>query len=249
MKGLKRFKGTKLFVMSLAFTLVLCGIIGGTVAWLIADTDPVVNTFTYGDINIDLKETDTNKDGDGDPNTNNYPMIPGNPIVKDPLVTFKANSENAWLFVKLEKSGGNVTTVDPVTQATVTHTFDSFLEYDIYQSTGIADNYVWTKLDPVSAGNTEVYYALIDQSAATTDNPITIIKDNTVRVKNSVRKDMVNALDKDADGNELADADKKYPQLAITGYAVQYTAAEDATKTPAENALAAWYLAEPPVTP
>jgi len=251
-KKTKRTFSAKAVAILMVMVLLIGGAIGGTMAWLIDETDEVVNTFTYGDINITLTEQDDGiKDDSGnyDYLANEYKMVPGATIKKDPTLTVKAGSEKAWIFVKLEKSGGNVTTVDPVTQATVTHTFDSFLEYDIYQSTGIADNYVWTKLDPVSAGNTEVYYALIDQSAATTDNPITIIKDNTVRVKNSVRKDMVNALDKDADGNELADADKKYPQLAITGYAVQYTAAEDATKTPAENALAAWYLAEPPVTP
>jgi len=245
-KKTKRTFSAKAVAILMVMVLLIGGAMGGTMAWLIDKTDEVVNTFTYGDINITLEET-----GDGDTNllANEYKMVPGASVFKDPILTVKAGSEKAWLFVKLEKSGGDVTSVNPATQATETHNFDSFLEYDIYQSAGIADNYVWTKLDPVSAGNTEVYYALIDQSAATTDNPITIIKDNTVRVKNSVRKDMVNALDKDADGNELADADKKYPQLAITGYAVQYTAAEDATKTPAENALAAWYLAEPPVTP
>ena len=165
MKGLKRFKGTKLFVMSLAFPLVLCGIIGGTVAWLIADTDPVVNTFTYGDINIDLKETDTNKDGDGDPNTNNYPMIPGNPIVKDPLVTFKANSENAWLFVKLEKSAN----------------FDDFMTYEIAEG--------WIALDGVDG----VYYREVEK--ADTDAEYYVIKDNTVNVKGEVTKQMLNELD------------------------------------------------------
>ena len=165
MKGLKRFKGTKLFVMSMALTLVLCGIIGGTVAWLIADTDPVINTFTYGDINIDLKETDTDKDGDGNPNTNNYPMIPGNPITKDPVVTFKANSENAWLFVKLEKSAN----------------FDDFMTYEIAEG--------WIALDGVNG----VYYREVTKADADVD--YTVIKDNTVNVKGEVTKEMLNALD------------------------------------------------------
>jgi len=165
MKGLKRFKGTKLFVMSLAFTLVLCGIIGGTVAWLIADTDPVINTFTYGDINIDLKETDTDKDGDGNPNTNNYPMIPGNSITKDPVVTFKANSENAWLFVKLEKSAN----------------FDDFMTYEIAEG--------WIALDGVDG----VYYREVEK--ADTDAEYYVIKDNTVNVKGEVTKQMLNELD------------------------------------------------------
>lgn len=76
-----------------AVVLVLCCAIGGTLAWLTDRTNPVVNTFTVGDINIELKET-----------TTNYKMVPGNTISKDPKVTVKANSEACWLFVKVEKS-------------------------------------------------------------------------------------------------------------------------------------------------
>ncbi len=76
-----------------AVVLVLCCAIGGTLAWLTDKTDPVKNTFTVGDINIELKET-----------TTNYKMVPGNTITKDPKVTVKANSEACWLFVKVEKS-------------------------------------------------------------------------------------------------------------------------------------------------
>ncbi len=75
--------------------VVMVASIGGTVAWLTAKTDPVVNTFTYGDINIELKET-TGK---------NYKIIPGVDIPKDPKVTVKAGSEACWLFVKVEKDG------------------------------------------------------------------------------------------------------------------------------------------------
>lgn len=76
-----------------AMLLVLCFAIGGTLAWLIDNSGPVVNTFTYGDINIELSET-----------TTEYKMIPGNDIKKDPKVTVEANSEACWLFVKVEKS-------------------------------------------------------------------------------------------------------------------------------------------------
>ena len=77
-----------------ALLLVLCFAIGGTLAWLKTETTPVVNTFTYGDINIGLSETTGVE----------YKMIPGNDITKDPKVTVEANSEACWLFVKVEKS-------------------------------------------------------------------------------------------------------------------------------------------------
>ena len=77
-----------------AVVLVLCCAIGGTLAWLTAKTDPVVNTFTVGDINIELTESENL----------NLKMVPGNTISKDPKVTVKANSEACWLFVKVEES-------------------------------------------------------------------------------------------------------------------------------------------------
>lgn len=87
----------RLFVLMLALVLVLGCAVGGTVAWLVAKTDPVVNTFTYGDINITLTETK--------PANQQAKIIPGVDIEKDPKVTVKAGSEACWLFVKVEEEG------------------------------------------------------------------------------------------------------------------------------------------------
>lgn len=94
MKKFRELSG-KLVVAMLAVTLLIGCAIGGTVAWLTAKTEAVVNTFTYGDINIELAET----------TGANYKIIPGVDINKDPKVTVKANSEACWLFVKVEKAG------------------------------------------------------------------------------------------------------------------------------------------------
>ena len=53
----KKFPNPRLALLTTAITLILCSIIGGTLAWLVADTDPVVNTFTVGNIILELKET------------------------------------------------------------------------------------------------------------------------------------------------------------------------------------------------
>jgi hypothetical protein len=87
--------------MLLAVTLLIGCAIGGTVAWLTAKTDAVVNTFTYGDIDIELNETK--------PANREAKIIPGVDIEKNPKVTVKANSEACWLFVKVEKAGTFVT--------------------------------------------------------------------------------------------------------------------------------------------
>lgn len=96
MKKFRELSG-KLVVAMLAVTLLIGCAIGGTVAWLTAKTDPVVNTFTYGDIDIELNETK--------PANREAKIIPGVDIEKNPKVTVKANSEACWLFVKVEETG------------------------------------------------------------------------------------------------------------------------------------------------
>lgn len=94
----------KTLALVLALTLLVAGVVGGTLAWLTDQTAEVKNTFTVGDINIGLTET-----------TADYKMVPGNTIAKDPTVTVKANSEACWLFVQVTKS----------------ENLDTFISYDI----------------------------------------------------------------------------------------------------------------------
>lgn len=101
----RRSVSSRAFIALLALVLVIGCVAGGTVAWLVATTDTVTNTFTYGNINIDLTET-TGED---------YKIIPGKDIPKDPKVTVTAGSEACWLFVKVEETGTFV--ADKVTYA------------------------------------------------------------------------------------------------------------------------------------
>ena len=166
----------KPLALILSLVLTIGGVIGGTVAWLITTPDPVVNTFTYGDINIELDETDTQLDDDDNPNTNEYEMLPGMEITKDPTVTVKAGSEHNWLFVKLEKSNN----------------FDDFMTYTI------ADG--WTQLYDGEGNEVKgVYYRY--QGENTADVVIPVLKDNKVTVKETVTKKMLNKLDENGASN------------------------------------------------
>lgn len=89
----RRSVSSKTFVVMLALVLALGCAVGGTIAWLTKTTDPVTNTFTYGNIDIELKETTQNP----------YKIIPGQNIDKDPTVTVVGGSEACWLFVKVEE--------------------------------------------------------------------------------------------------------------------------------------------------
>lgn len=98
-KHCRRGLGGKAFTAMLALTLVLAAYwaVGGTAAWLAAKSDPIASTFTFGDINITLK--------DEDPQEGQIKIIPGVDIPKDLKVTVQADSVDCWLFVKVEEDG------------------------------------------------------------------------------------------------------------------------------------------------
>ena len=97
-KHCRRGLGGKAFTAMLALTLVLAAYwaVGGTAAWLAAKSEPIASTFTFGDINITLTETDHQEQ---------IKIIPGVDIPKDLKVTVQADSVDCWLFVKVEEAG------------------------------------------------------------------------------------------------------------------------------------------------
>ena len=160
----------KAIVAVVALVLVLCCAMGGTLAWLVAKTDPVVNTFTYGDINIDLSESENL----------NLKMIPGNDITKDPKVTVKAGSEACWLFVKVEESDN----------------FDNFMTYAIadgwtfFNTTATGD-----KIDTDTNDGYVIYRQVDDTIGKQQNTNFAVLNNNEVLVKNTVTKGMLNAED------------------------------------------------------
>ena len=78
-----RRKGSKAAALILALVLVVGCVVGGTLAWLTAESDAVTNTFTTSGITVTLEETTGNE----------YKMIPGYTIHKDPKATVVPGSE------------------------------------------------------------------------------------------------------------------------------------------------------------
>ena len=99
--------------IALALVLVMAfGVtMGGTFAYLTSQ-DTVVNTFTVGNVVITLDEAPVNVNGvvvDGDRvKENSYKLMPGHNYVKDPTVHVDENSEDAWLFVKVDNGIANI---------------------------------------------------------------------------------------------------------------------------------------------
>lgn len=102
-KTKKRGVGGKVLLLLLALVLTVGCSVGGTLAWLIATTEEVVNTFTYGDIAITLTE-DFNTDSDDEDEISDKwtgTVVPGVNLDKNPKVTVSEGSEDCYLFVKL----------------------------------------------------------------------------------------------------------------------------------------------------
>lgn len=160
----RRSVSSKLFVMMLALVLVFGCAVGGTIAWLTAKTDPVVNTFTYGDINIELTETK--------PANQKAKIIPGVDIEKDPKVTVKKDSEACWLFVKVAENNWPAFNETDGTTKKVSY--------------AMADG--WVALDGVAG----VYYREVD--AVTADTIYGILAGDIVTVSENLTKTEVNSI-------------------------------------------------------
>lgn len=188
----RRTPGTKSIALLLALALLAGGAVGGTLAWLLDSTDKIENTFSPSSIDVTLSET-----------TKAYKMVPGWTIAKDPKVQISANSEDCYLFIKVEKTGGNVTIGEK------TYGFDDFIAY------AIADG--WKTLDVVTypgvyymeiegAEKKGTEYGILDSGSYETYT----WSANQVLTKPEVTEEMMEAL-----------TEETYPKLNITAYAVQ----------------------------
>lgn len=196
----KKNSGKKLTVLLLALVLLIGCTIGGTLAWLMDTSNTVTNTFTVGDITIELKEHDLKADGTLDTaevtEENTYKILPKTEQPKDPFVRFTEDSEACWLFVKIEEQNN-----------TVANKNYKYVTYSV-------DN-AWTALDDVDG----VYYMDLTSAGITagTDEAVkNILADKKVTYNENLTKE------------ELATAATANPQLIFTAYAVQKEAAETA---------------------
>ena len=165
----------KILALTLVFALALALGIGGTVAWLTAQTSPVVNTFTVGDINITLAETGTTN------NAKNYTFVPGDTLAKDPKVTVTAGSEDCYLFVKVEEANNTAT---GLTGKVINWSVDAGTDpASTWVPVPEHDGYWYRTVPAVAANTTEENLPSFD-----------VLKDNQVTVNEEVTKDMVTGL-------------------------------------------------------
>lgn len=104
-------KRKSFLLAALAVVLVAALAAGGTYAWLTSRTDPVVNTFTVGNVSITLDEARVQKDAATSTwsataarvRQNDYEGVyPGAVLPKDPTVHVAAGSEDALVYVLIQ---------------------------------------------------------------------------------------------------------------------------------------------------
>ena len=137
----------KTLTVVIALVLVVVMSVAGTVAYLTASTGPVVNTFTVGNIDITLAESENL----------NLKMVPGNVIAKDPKVTVVGGSEACWLFVKVEKSGN----------------LDSFVSYTIDSGWTPLDGVSGVYYREVAASESNQEFAVLKDNKVTVKDTVT----------------------------------------------------------------------------
>lgn len=100
-------KAKKVTALLLCAVLLVVGSVTGTMAYLTSQ-GTVTNTFTVGNVAITLDEADVKPDGtyktdvNARVDANEYHLLPGHTYIKDPVIHVDANSEDCWVFVKVE---------------------------------------------------------------------------------------------------------------------------------------------------
>lgn len=153
-------KARKILVSLAALALVAAISIGGTIAYL-TSTDKVENSFTVGKVAITLDESKVDINGTAVTpaarvKANTYKLMPGHPYTKDPTVHVDADSEDSWIFVKVENGISDI----EAAEATGENAYTPIAKQ--------ITNNGWTQLD----GKTNIYYK--KYTAGTTDKDLAV---------------------------------------------------------------------------
>ena len=218
--------GKKPLILTLALVMTISGAVSGSLAWLTAETAPIKNVFTVGDIRIDLEEDNVD---DGSDKENSYEMSLNGVIDKNPVVTVYAGSKDCWLYVKIDESDN----------------FDTFLRYSMANG--------WTALEGVEgvyyrkvdeSEKDQQFHVLLDDKVYVKDTVTKEMLDELA--KSGEYPTMIitaYAVQRDGEIAEIASAEKAWPLIApkaaeISAAAVAATT--EPTPAPTVNAPATY---------
>lgn len=209
----------KIIVVLAAVVLLVSATIGGTLAWLTSTTGTVTNTFTVGDINIELKEsTLTNGQLDSTLNSDNtwtnltesvdnYKFIPGTDLNKNPTVKVEAKSEKCFLFVTVELKNW------PANENIM---LDLNTEGGWTLYSPATNNEIWTTGEGLKNG-TIVLYREVAYSES--NQYFNILENNKIEIDNGLTKADVDRIETALNKNSI--------QLIFKAAAIQYENVND----------------------
>lgn len=168
----------KILTLVLALALVATCAIGGTVAYLI-DTKTATNTFTIGNIDIELKNSEIAASG--------TKFVPGQPITANTQVSVKAGSEACYLFIKVTEENNTVSDVKII---------DYTLKTDGWTAVnGVTGYYYREVTKPESASSFDVFSQVTVNANLTKGNVDSITTNPSIVIKAAaIQKDYVGEL-------------------------------------------------------
>ena len=183
-------KLTKIVALVTCAILLVAGSIMGTVAYL-TSTATVSNTFTYGNVSIEMDDAKADVYGvAADPTDRasapiQFKLIPGGTYTKNTTIHVKSGSESCYLFVKVDDAFANIA------------------DNNFTLATG------WVELDADNAPG--IYYYVVDDNpivdARNEQNDVHVLVLDTFTVKTTATKDTLD--------------DFQSTTASITAYAVQ----------------------------
>ncbi|MBQ7132337.1 MAG: hypothetical protein IJO29_07160 [Oscillospiraceae bacterium] len=163
----------KVLLTGTSMALVAAVAVAGTVAYL-TDEKQVVNTFTAGDVSITLDEAVVEQDengnyvavdsGERDEDGQEYKLLPGQTICKDPTITIAEDSENAYVAAKVTITGDiyDLIGVEGYDNIDITQLASGGLMND-----ASTQQFDWNGLSMVYAGDTYAIYQEADAANRT----------------------------------------------------------------------------------
>lgn len=221
----KKSVSMKAVALLLVVILLIGCTIGGTIAYLMTNTNSVTNTFVVGDIGtLTLKENDSVANN----NTNTFTIIPGDNLTKNVTVSYsytddttdKKDDVAVYVFVKVDTTGWTVT--DNKDYA-ITGTVKDAEGNDVTQnllSWSIDSGWEYLTID----GNARVYFKTVEANGSLTDAAV-ISNSGTITVSSAITESNIDAI-------ATAAGD-----IVFTAYAIQQAdggADNDGKFTPAE---------------
>lgn len=178
----------KTLALLLAFVLVIGATMAGTIAYL-QDKDSVKNTFTVGNVDITLDEAAVNPDGtyktnhDNRVQENSYKLMPGHSYFKDPTVTVKAGSEEA--YIRCLVTFNNIANLDEV--------FDDNAILDVFKGYD-GDKWLWKGQEDNADGTRTYEFRYFETVAAPTADVVLVDLFTSVQVPGALTNDQLAKL-------------------------------------------------------